>query len=309
MRNAVAGLLLVLASGGAAHAADPASCAAVRMSDPGWTDIGLTNTTAEVILAALGYQPTQTMLGMDVTYISMQRGDIDIFQGNWRPVQDVQYKPYFDDGSVEVLGQNLKGAKFTLAVPNYVAEAGVKSFDDLAAHADQFGKKIYGIEAGSNTSLLDMIAANRHGLGGWEVVESSEAAMLAQVSRSVPKQTWIVFLGWQPHPMNLTFDMTYLSGGDVEYGPDFGGATVYTLSRRGYAADCPNVAQFFTNLAFTVDYENAGMQMVMADGQSLADAAKAMIAAQPDVLDAWLKGVTTLDGKPSLVAVKAALGL
>jgi glycine betaine/proline transport system substrate-binding protein len=294
---------------GPVQAADPASCAAVRMSDLGWTDIMLTNTTAEVILSALGYQPTQTLLGLDVSYVSMREGNIDIFQGNWRPVQDDQYKAFFDDGSVEVLGKNLDGAKFTLAVPKYVADAGVTSFADLAAHTDKFGGKIFAIEPGSNQPLLDMVAENRHGLGGWEIVESSEAGMLSQVGRMYPDGEWVAFLGWEPHPMNLNYDLTYLEGGDIEFGPNFGGATVYTLSRKGYAAECPNVGRFFSQLAFDLDYENFGMQKIMGDGMSPADAAKAMIAARPELLEGWLKDVTTLDGQPGLPVVKAALGL
>ncbi|MBS0565560.1 MAG: choline ABC transporter substrate-binding protein [Proteobacteria bacterium] len=297
----------VLAAGPAL--ADGDACKPVRMSDLGWTDIAFTNATAELLLGALGYEPSQTLLGLDVTYVSLQNNWIDVFQGNWRPVQDEQFQKFFDDGSVEVLGTNLTGAKFTLAVPDYVAAAGVKSFDDLAAHADAFGSNIYGIEAGSNKPLLDMVEANAHGMKGWNIVESSEAGMLAQVARSVADKKWIVFLGWAPHPMNIDYKLTYLSGGDKEYGPDFGGATVRTIGREGYAKDCPNAARLFANLVYDVDYESRGMQMIMADGKSPAEAAKAMIAAEPARLDKWLDGVTTLAGEPGLAAARAELGL
>lgn len=310
MRNVFVGLAVTAAlAAGTAMAGEPEACKAVRMSDLGWTDIDLTNAAAQTVLTALGYDATQTLLSLDVTFVSMQRGDIDIFQGNWRPFQDEQYKKFFEDGSVERLGQNLEGAKYTLAVPKYVSDAGVKSFNDLAAHADQFGKKIYAIEPGSNQPLLDMVAANLHGLGDWTIVESSEAGMLAQVERSQVKQDWIVFLGWQPHPMNVVNQMTYLADGDVEFGPNFGGATVHTLARKGYAAECPNVGKLFSQLAFTIDFENAGMQKVMGEGMEFPAAAKAMILQHPEMLDAWLKDVTTFDGKPGLIAVKAALGL
>jgi glycine betaine/proline transport system substrate-binding protein len=293
---------------GSVSAQDAETCAPVRIADLGWTDIMLTNATAEVILTALGYQPTSTLLGLDVSFVSLREGDVDIFQGNWRPVQDEQYKDFFADGSVEVLSQNLAGAKFTLAVPKYVADAGVTSFADLAGHADKFGSSIYAIEPGSNQPLLDMVAENRHGLGGWDIVESSEAGMLSQVGRMYPKQEWVVFLGWEPHPMNLDYELTYLEGGDIEFGPNFGGATVHTLSRRGYAADCPNAARFFSQLTFDLDYENFGMQKIMGEGLSPQDAAKVTMAARPELLDGWLKDVTTLDGQPGLPVVKAALG-
>lgn len=306
MRRTLAVLCLLTTT--AAHADAPA-CQAVKMADLGWTDIMLTNATAEVILTALGYQPTSTLLGLDVSYAALKEADMDVFQGNWRPVQDEQYKSYFDAGDVEVLGTNLTGAKFTLAVPKYVADAGVKTFADLAAHTDQFEGKIYAIEPGSNQPLLDMVAANRHGLGEWQIVETSEAGMLAQVSRMVPKGEWVVFLGWEPHPMNLDYDLSYLDGGDIEFGPNFGGATVRTISRRGYAAECPNAAKLFSNLSYDLDYENFGMQKIMGEGLSASDAARAMIAADPARLDGWLKDVTTFDGQPGLAVVKTALGL
>jgi glycine betaine/proline transport system substrate-binding protein len=293
-----------------AAAAEKPECKPVRMSDLGWTDIALTNTTAEIILKALGYEPSQTLLALNVTFDSLKRADIDVFLGNWRPVQDLDYKAYFDDGSVIPVATNLEGAKYTLAVPKYVADAGVKSFNDLQAHADQLDHKIYGIEPGSNKPLLDMIAAKTHGLdGNWEVIESSEAAMLAQVRRAVGNKDWIVFLGWQPHPMNVTMQMVYLADGDVEFGPNYGGATVRTIVRKGYPELCPNATKFFTNLVFDIDYENTGMNLIMGDGVEVPVAAKKMMAEHPEKLEAWLKDVTTFDGKPGLDAVKAELGL
>jgi glycine betaine/proline transport system substrate-binding protein len=290
-------------------AADAAQCQKVRMADLGWTDIALTNTTAEVILDALGYDASQTLLGLGVAYSALKENDMDVFLGNWRPVQDEEYKSYFDEGSVEVLGINLEGAKYTLAVPQYVADQGVKSFDDLAAHADKFGSKIYGIEAGSNKPLLDMVAANRHGLGEWQIIESSEAAMLTQVANSVADKGWVVFLGWEPHPMNLDYKITYLSGGDVEFGPNFGGATVRTIARKGFSTECPNAAKLFANLAFDLTYENYGMRMILGEGKSADEAAREMIKRNPDKLTKWLDGVSTFDGQPGLPAVKSALGL
>lgn len=289
--------------------ADDASCSEIKSADLGWTDIAITTNTAAVILKSLGYQMENTLLGLTVSYEGLKNNYQDIFMGNWRPAQDVEFAPYYDQKQVEVLNTNLVGAKYTLAVPTYVAEGGVKSFDDLAKFADKFGKKIYGIEPGSNKPLVDMVAAGTHGLAGWEIVESSEVGMMTQVKNSVEKNEWIAFLGWQPHPMNVDFKMTYLSGGEVEFGPNFGGATVRTISRVGYAAQCPNAAKFFSNLVFDVDYENIAMRKVTADGMSPEAAATEMMKQHPEKLEAWLAGVTTIDGKPGLAVVKAALGL
>ena len=80
-----------------------------------------------------------------------------------------------------------------------------------------------------------MIASNEFGLGKFKLIESSEQGMLAEVARANASKTPIVFLGWEPHPMNLKFPVRYLSGGDPVFGPNSGGAVVNTNVRAGYA--------------------------------------------------------------------------
>lgn len=308
---AAAATSLLLAGIPAAHAADAASCKTVRMSDPGWTDITSTNAIAGVILAGLGYAQDVKTLSVPIGYESMKNKNVDVFLGNWMPAQQKFIDALNEAKAVEVLGTNLQGAKFTLAVPSYVAEGGVKDFKDLAANADKFDKEIYGIEPGApaNQNIQKMIDAGEFGLSGWKLVESGEQAMLAQVKRSGNGKDWIVFLAWAPHPMNETFDLTYLSGGDKYFGPNFGGADVRTLARAGWSAECPNAAVLFKNLKFDLSMENAMMGLILDDGMDPNAAAKAWLKKHPDVLGPWLEGVTTFDGKPGLPAVKASLGL
>ena len=51
------------------------------------------------------------------------------------------------------------------------------------------------------------------------------------------------------------------------------------------------------------------MGAILNDGADPADAAKAWLKANPDVLGTWLNGVTTKDGGDAMAAVKSALGL
>jgi len=309
MKNlAVTTAIACLAAGTAL--ADAESCRTIRLANLGWTDIQLTDATAEVILNALGYEASDTLLGLGIAYTSLKEGDMDAFQGNWRPVQDENFKEYFDEGWVEVLGKNLEGAKFTLAVSAYVAEGGIATFADVAANREMFGGRIYGIEPGSNDYLLEMVANGLYGFDdSWEVVETSENGMLSQVERAVSRNEPIVFLGWEPHPMNIDYKIAYLGGGDEVFGPDYGGATVYTIARPGFAAECPNAARLLGQLSYTLDYENYGMRRILTDGLQPQEAARAQLAEMPQLLDGWLAGVTTFDGQEGLPVVKAALGI
>ncbi len=307
--GAVSGALLAAP---AAQAADPAACKEVRFSDVGWTDITATTAATSVVLEGLGYKPKAQILSVPVTYASMKNGDIDVFLGNWMPTMEADLAPYRDDGSVTVLEKaNLEGAKYTLAVNRATADAGLKSFADIAKFKDKLDGKIYGIEPGNdgNRLIQSMIDDNAFGLKGFSVVESSEQGMLAQVARSVRSKDPVVFLGWEPHPMNANFEMVYLSGGDDWFGPNFGGATVFTNTRKGYSADCPNVGKLLSNLEFTLAMENEIMGAILNDSVEPDDAAKAWLQKNPSVLNKWLDGVTTLDGKDGLAAAKSHLGL
>ena len=286
-----------------------ATCSTVRLAEPGWTDLAVTTGVTQVLLEGMGYTTESDILGIPVIYESMKRGDLDVFMGYWDPAMETYFAPYRDSGDIETIHMNLEGAKFTWAVPSYVYEAGVTDFADLAAHADKFDAKLYGIEPGSNELMLNVVAADDFGLGDWEVVESSEQGMLSQVERFVRKEDWIVFLAWAPHPMNTAFDLEYLSGGDAYYGPNFGGATVSTQVRKGYVDECPEVGKLLTQLTFDVALESEGMGYILEDGMSAMDAARALIAAHPDVLNGWLDGVQALDGTSALDAVTADLGL
>ncbi|MBC7158161.1 MAG: glycine/betaine ABC transporter substrate-binding protein, partial [Rhodobacteraceae bacterium] len=116
-----------------------------------------------------------------------------------------------------------------------------------------------------------------------------------------------IFLGWEPHPMNANFDLTYLEGGDDWFGPNLGGAEVMTNTRAGYVEECPNVGRFLQNLEFTLAMENEIMGMILNDGDYPADAAYLWLSENPEALGPWLDGVTTIDGGDGLAAVTAAL--
>ncbi|WP_207461501.1 choline ABC transporter substrate-binding protein [Azospirillum sp. SYSU D00513] len=299
------------AMGQQALAADPASCETVRMADPGWTDITATNGVAGVLLNALGYKQKVETVAVPIIFQGLKTKQIDVFLGNWMPAQSTFLDPLLQEKSVELVRANLENAKFTLAVPSYVAKEGVKSFADLAKFADRFDKTIYGIEPGApaNQNIQRMLDKKDFGLDGWKLVESSEQGMLAQAVRKARGKDWIVFLAWQPHPMNTKIDLTYLAGGDAYFGANYGSTTVNTLSRAGYGGECPNAAKLFGQLAYTVEMENQIMAAIVDDKKDPKDAATAYLKAHPDLVGPWLAGVQTRDGKDGLKAVQAALGL
>ena len=298
-----AGLVLGATS---ALAADAASCKAVRFADVGWTDIQVITGIAANLFDALGYASEVKTLSVPVTYASLKNKDIDVFLGNWMPSMTADIKPYLEDKSVEQLPPNLEGAGYGIVVPQYVADAGVKSIADLAANKDKFQGKFYGIESGNdgNRIIQTIIDDKKNNLDGFSLVESSEAGMLTEAEKAIKNKEWIIFLGWTPHPVMGDMKIAYLDG-VTDYG--FGAAKVHTNVRTGYLTECPNAGKLISNLKFNLAMEGAMMAPVLKDGADPKVVALDWIKANPDSIKTWLDGVTTMDGGDAMAAASAII--
>lgn len=305
----IAALLLGAAIALPAAAQEADTCKKVTFSDVGWTDITATTAVATTILDALGYETEIEVLALPVTFSAMSTNDIDVFLGLWMPSMEADIAPYREAGTIDMVRTNLTGAKYTLATNQAGADLGITDFSNIAAQEKALDGKIYGIEPGNdgNRLLIEMVGEDKFGLGGFDIVESSEQGMLGQVARETKAGKPIVFLGWEPHPMNSEFELTYLAGGDDIFGPNLGGAEVLTTSRAGYVAECPNVGKFLQNLEFTLAMENEIMGAILNDKADPGDAATAWLKANPDAVPAWLDGVTTQDGRDAAEVLTAAL--
>jgi len=283
-------------------ATEPQACQTIRFSDIGWTDVTATTGVTSHLVRTLGYTPVVTVLSVPVTYASLKNKDIDVYLGNWMPAQEEDSRNYIAERSVERIRANLQGAKYTLAVPAYLYDQGLHDFADIQKFATQLGRAIYGIEPGNdgNRLVLTMIREKQFGLGNFKLVESSEQGMLAEVQRAVPEQRPIVFLAWAPHPMNAHFKINYLTGGDATFGPDFGAATVNTLTRAGYSAACPNVGRLLANFELTVDLENEWMDAVLNRKVDTLEVARQWVDSRPELMMRWLVGVHAFNGQPAL---------
>ena len=285
-----------------------ADCGEVSMSDVGWTDFTTTTSAAKHVLEALGYEVDVKILSVPVTFASLESDDVDLFLGNWMPAQSGAIGPYLESGEIEAINVNLEGTKYTLAVPTYLYDAGLKTYADIHKFEDELDGKIYGIEPGNegNAYLVSLTEENKFDLEGFEVVESSEQGMLAQVARLYKKEEAVVFLGWEPHPMNANFSLKYLTGGEDFFG---GEGVVHTVTRAGFSEECPNLGKLFGQMDFSLEMENGIMGQILDDGADPDEATMEWIKANGETVMGWVDGVSTEDGGDGAAAVKEAFGL
>jgi glycine betaine/proline transport system substrate-binding protein len=183
-----------------------------------------------------------TVLSVPVTFASIKNKDIDVFLGNWMPAQEADRKPYDRRRLGRRRRSNLTGAKYTLAVPAYTYDAGLKDFNDISASRPQLNNSIYGIEPGNDGNRLCLACSSRHLRPGRLQAGRVERAGHAGAGRArLPRQKPIVFLAWEPHPMNMRFDLKLPLRRRCGVRAELRRATIYTVTRKGYSAECPNV--------------------------------------------------------------------
>lgn len=274
----------------------------VVLAEQPWVDLQVENEIAVQLLQELGYDASiKKNLSVENAATAVSSGQIDAYLGNWWPSQEPSFGKAIDDGDVEVLSTIVKGTEYAPAIPGDVAKKlGIKSLADLDANAAKFGKKIYGIEAGSpgNETIQKAIDDDAYGLGDWKLVASGTPAMLAQVEKSQKAGQPIVFLGWSPHWMTVQFDAVFLEDPDKVWG---GAGEIRTVTRKGYEDDNPEIAELISNLSFTTDEAGQFYYDHDKDGKELPAIAEAWIKDNPDKVKKFLDGVEDADGKKAQI--------
>ncbi|GAA1539540.1 ABC transporter substrate-binding protein [Nocardioides humi] len=271
----------------------------VVFAEQPWVDLQVENRIAVQILKELGYQASiKENLSVETGAAAITKGQVDAYLGNWWPSQEPTFGEAIDAGDVEVVSTIVEGTEYAPAVPGDVAkELQIASLADLDAHADAFGRKIYGIEAGTpgNETIQKAIDADAYGLGDWELVASGTPAMLAQVEKSQKAGDPIVFLAWSPHWMTVQFDTVFLEDPEGVWG---GAGEIRTITRKGFAEDNPEINEFLGNLTFTTDEAGEFYFAHDKEGKELDDIAAAWIEANPEKVAQFLDGVEAEDGSP-----------
>ncbi|SNY96833.1 ABC transporter substrate-binding protein [Halomonas sp. hl-4] len=276
---------------------------------PAWPGITVKSEIAEQLLNPLGYETSTQEIGLQVIYQGIESGDIDAFLGAWLPAQRDMFNPRKESGVLVDVANNVDGAQMTLAVPEYLYENGLQSFADLDDYRDQLDGKIHGFGAGSAASeiLNDAIDNDTWELGDWQLVDTSEVAMLSAARDAISREEPIVWVGWTPHWMNLELPMRYLDDEEDLFGENNGESEVLTLLRADYADATPNAVTFFEQFTFTAEEQSWMIQQFGLEERELEDVAEQWINENPERVEAMLADVTTTDGDPAWPVIEAQI--
>ncbi|MBE9375261.1 ABC transporter substrate-binding protein [Saccharopolyspora sp. HNM0983] len=271
----------------------------VRLVQQPWEDLVVENEIVRQVLGELGYRTRVQELSVPLGAQALANDQADAYLGNWWPSQESVFERHLATEKVDVAGTIVTGSEYAPAVPEAVAEKyGVRSLADLDEKGDLFDRQILGIEPGSpgNDYIANAIEADAYGLGDWQLVQSSTAAMLSEVERRVDEGKPIVFLGWKPHWMNLEWDLHYLDDPERVW-PGAGG--IRTVFSEDFAAREPDIARFLSQIRVDQGTASTWIHQLSKEQIPKEKIAADWIRANPDEVRSWLRGVRAADGGPA----------
>jgi len=277
-------LTTLAAAAGAAALARGASAAGkgpVKIVYVEWADtIVATNIFAQALKQA-GFETRLTPVSGAAMWEAVASGDADLMVAAWLPATHAAYYAKLKD-KVDLVGANLHGAKIGWVVPDYVT---VGSIADLKAHASEFGGKIIGIDPGAGLMRASEKAMKEYDLAPMQLVEGSDATMVAALKDAVNRKQPIVVTGWTPHFMWAEFKLKYLADPKGVFG---GEETVNNVARKGLAKDMPEVHAILSRFKLTLADEQAVMLQNQGSGVDPAKTAAEWVKTHQDTVKAWL---------------------
>jgi glycine betaine/proline transport system substrate-binding protein len=228
--------------------------------------------------------------GWDVNLISVQAsaiysstadGSADFTVSAWLPSTQADYWEEFGD-KIDMVRTNLNGTKTGLVVPAYM------EIDEIGDLTNTTLEAITGIDAGAGIMTQAANAIEDYNLEGFDLIESSEAAMMAELDSAIENDEEIVVTLWSPHWAFAVYDLKYLEDPEGTFG---GEEYVYTLARQGLSDDDSDLYQVLQNFYWSPDQAAKVMAANIEEGADPAVTAAEFLDANPELVEAWTEGV------------------
>lgn len=213
-----------------------------------------------------------------IAYAALVRGDIEVLASQ----TDYVTHDYWTKNmaNLERLSPASYGLYQAIAVPSYVT---INSLDELNAHADTFGGKIVGIEAGSGLMRDSETAVEEYGLDDMELLEGSTAAMTAALKSAIDRKEWIAVTIWEPSWMMQKFDIKFLTDPKGVYPT---AQALHWIATKGFSAKKPHASELISSV-FVPLADITAMNGAVNDGKTMDQAVADWAAKNADLLKRW----------------------
>ncbi|MFC4324286.1 glycine betaine ABC transporter substrate-binding protein [Litchfieldia salsa] len=236
----------------------------------------------KAILEDKGYNVKLNVLNMGATMKALESGDLDASLEIWLPVQDAIYLEKFQDTVTFSESTWFDQAKVGLIVPTYLED--INSVEDLNEHKELFNSEIVGFDPGAGTMEVTEQLIEDYNLE-FELIASSEPAMLSEIGKAVENEVPIVSPLWSPHSVFANYDLKFLEDPKNTFG---GIEKIHHATRLGFEEDYPEVSEWFNN--WKMDEQQIGQLIDYVESASdPLEGAKKWIEENQELVDEWIK--------------------
>lgn len=247
-----------------------------------WPENVAVNNLWKVLLEEEGYNVKLQQLEMGLGMEALSTGDLDVGIEVWLPIQDISYYEKYKDTVDFNETPWFENGKVGLAVPDYVDE--VDSIEDLNENKDLFNGQIIGFEPGAGTMETTELLIEDYDLD-YELLPSSEGAMLGALKDAVNKEEPILIPIWQPHGIFSEVDLKFLD----DPKKTFGEVEEISLAKRlDFADDYPEVNEWLSNWSIDDDETMGELINFVNDNDDPETGAKEWIEENRDLTDEWV---------------------
>ncbi|QKY70231.1 glycine betaine ABC transporter substrate-binding protein [Lentibacillus sp. CBA3610] len=242
-----------------------------------WTSTIPPTEIAKKVLENMGYKVEEKQAELGVVFTGLSEGDVNIFMDYWEP----QHEHYLEEysSSVEVVSTSYENADWGIAVPEYMED--VNDVGDLKGKEDTVNNEVLAIPE-SDPAVQDIPKAIDAYDLYMEMVNSSEAAMLAAAQEKIDEQEPVALFGWRPHTMFNMLDIKLLTH---EEAPElFPSSTVKVVAHEGLKEKAPEAYEFLSNWSIPID-DLEDMLVKIDNGENPEDVAQTWIDNNQDKID------------------------
>ncbi len=222
-----------------------------------------------------------------VAYQAMINGDLDLFVESWLYVT---HEAYWEESAAKLrdFGPIYEDALLCWAVPAYVPEDVVSSVTDLGKQEvwEKMNGEIVGIDPGSGLMQHSSVMMEDYPeLANWKLIESSDAAMVAELKRRTMRDEWTVVTLWQPHSAFGRFDLRVLDEPKKILGAE---EEIHMVGRQDFTAKFGNdVSTFLSRFYLTIDQMS---ELTLLYEEDEATAAPTFMAKYPKLIHYFVTG-------------------
>lgn len=256
-------------------------------------NFGVTNWTSTVpptkiagkILENMGYKVKETNADAGSVYTGLANGDLDVFMDSWFPAQRQYIEKYSD--SIESISVSYDNANSGMVVPKYMED--INDVSDLKGKEDIVNNEMFAIGAG-DPAMQDMEKVIDFYDLDLEMINSSEAAMLAAAEGKMKEEKPVLFYGWRPHSMFDKFDLKILTNKEAtaEKGL-FDKSTIHIIANKKFEEKAPEAYKFLSNWSISME-DMEKMIAKIDNGKDPDDVTQAWIDNHQDKIDKMKNG-------------------